>query len=86
MPQCFIPRAPGCISTNYLVNAYTYVVMGLSVVGGVLAKNYGFSRRVFLIPFVGAPFMAFYQKKEADFNTTSDMSRYFFQNSGDIPL
>ena len=60
---------------TYSVNAYTYSVMALSVVGGLAARKYGFVRNVFLIPFIAAPFFAFYQKKEADFNMTSDFSK-----------
>lgn len=46
-----------------LVDAYTYLVMGLSVAGGILAKNYGLNRMPFYIAFMGAPLSAFYMKK-----------------------
>lgn len=57
------------------VNFYTYTVMGLSAIGGIISKKYGFAYRAFYIPFIGAPFAAFYQKKEADFNLASDISK-----------
>ena len=49
--------------------------MGLSAIGGIISKKYGFAYRAFYIPFIGAPFAAFYQKKEADFNLASDISK-----------
>ena len=60
---------------NQSVNAYTYMVMGLSAVGGVLANKYGFARMPFGIAFLVCPLIAFYQKKEADFNVISVMSK-----------
>jgi hypothetical protein len=59
----------------YAVDAYTYLVMGLSVVGGVVAKRYDLVRMPFMFSFVAAPFTAFYMKKEADHNVTSHLSR-----------
>lgn len=58
------------------VNLYTYGTMGLSLVGVVLAKRYGSVTFPFVAAFIGAPLMAFYQKKEADFNYVSDFSKY----------
>lgn len=60
----------------YLVDAYTYLVMGLSIVGGAIAKKYDIVRMPFMISFAAAPFSAFYMKKEADFNLTSELSKY----------
>ena len=70
---------------SYSVNAYTYSVMALSVAGGIIARKYGFVRNVFLVPFLAAPFFAFYQKKEADYNMTSDYSKYIYRQVDATP-
>ena len=47
---------------SYAVDTYTYIVMGLSVAGGYFSKGL-MTRKVFVVPFIAAPLMAFYQKK-----------------------
>jgi hypothetical protein len=47
----------------YLVNAYTYLIMGLSLTGAVFAKRFHFEPTNFIFAFLGAPTMAFIQKK-----------------------
>ena len=59
----------------YAVDAYTYLAMGLSAVGGVIAKRYDIARMPFMVGFVAAPFTAFYMKKEADHNLTTHISK-----------
>ena len=53
--------------------------MGLSMAGGIFAKNYGkkygFPLLPFLISFLAAPSAAFYAKKEADFFYSSSFSK-----------
>lgn len=46
------------------------------MVGVVVAKKYGSVPLPFVAAFITAPFIAFYQKKEADFNFISDFSKY----------
>jgi len=50
-----------------VVDAYTYLIMGLSVAGGIFAKRYGKQYGAPVMPFIfaflGAPLAAFYQKK-----------------------
>jgi len=62
-----------------LVDAYTYLIMGLSVAGGIFSKiytkKYGFPLIAFIVPFLAAPSFAFYAKKEADFLYTSEYSK-----------
>jgi hypothetical protein len=62
-----------------IVDAYTYLIMGLSVAGGIFAKTYGRQYGAPVMPFVfaflGAPLAAFYQKKEADFFYNSLLSK-----------
>jgi|JI10StandDraft_1071094.scaffolds.fasta_scaffold3181869_1 hypothetical protein len=62
---------------SHSVNGYTYLVMGLSVAGGYLAKRFGSAVNPFAVAFVSAPVFAFIMKKEADFDHISDFSKYF---------
>ncbi len=42
--------------------------MGLSAVGGILARRYGSVTFPFAVAFLFAPLIGFYMKKEADYN------------------
>lgn len=66
------------------VNTFTYVVMGLSFVGGLLARRYGSVVYTFSFSFVAAPFFAFLQKEESDFNHFSKISKYLSVELGVI--
>ena len=59
--------------------------MAISATGGLLAGRYGFTRLPFGVAFVLAPSIAFYQKKEADFNVISEFSRYLYSDEGGTP-
>lgn len=58
------------------VNKFTYVVMALSALGGLISQRYGIPPSPFAFTFVAAPFFAFLQKKEGDFNHFSSFSKY----------
>ena len=60
----------------YQVNAYTYLVMGLSLTGAVAAKRFGFEPTTFIFAFLAAPTMSFIQKVEADNVKVSAISQY----------
>lgn len=51
---------------KYKVDAWTYAIMGASLVGAVCAKRFHFEPSTFIFAFLAAPTMAFIQKKEAD--------------------
>jgi hypothetical protein len=56
-------------------DSYTYFIMGLSVIGGVAARRFGYITYPFVTAFLLAPTVGFYQKKEADFVYSTDLSR-----------
>lgn len=49
--------------------------MGLSLVGGFFAKRNNFITYPFVVAFLLAPGISFYQKKEADFVYNSEYSK-----------
>lgn len=46
-----------------LVDAFTYAIMGASLIGAVVSKRLNFEPTTFIFTFLGAPTMAFIQKK-----------------------
>jgi hypothetical protein len=59
----------------YKVDAFTYAIMGASLVGAVCAKRFSFEPTTFIFAFLAAPTMAFIQKKEADTLYFSEFSK-----------
>ena len=61
---------------KYKVDAWTYAIMGASLVGAAFARRLHFEPTTFIFAFLAAPTMAFIQKKEADTLYFSEFSKY----------
>lgn len=59
-----------------VVDSYTYLIMGLSLAGAVVAKRLAFEPTTFIFSFLAAPTAAFIQKKEGDSLYFSAFSKY----------
>lgn len=68
------------VNHSNTVNAYTYLIMGLSATGAFLAKRFHFEPTCFIFCFLAAPTASFLQKHEADTFIMSDFSRYSNHN------
>jgi hypothetical protein len=69
----------------HLVDAFTYTIMGASLVGAVLARRFAFEPTTFIFTFLAAPTMAFIQKKEGDTLYFSEFSKYRCLDVGATP-